>query len=785
MQLLHLDGYRPDIVQSMLSAGQLPNLELLAARGRVSYQATTVDKSETMKVIQSYLTSQLDTSVVGWWQFNRDRFHFTNYWLDPAEVLNYALGLQFPTSPTLQDFLAFKGHNLVAGMSLARRSVPFDNYGRAYVEGARAVSSHEYHAQARATMTSFLSIHDRIAAEGEPSPALSALLLAAADEFSHVRGVTSDANPAEQCFGRGEAGMDPTLFERLDEGPGLSDVYFSRVRRSALSDRIEQVCFALPERDGRAFEPFYALSMIVIDIELGRLIDRYRGIKDAAGVSLFERTLFIVFGDHGMVDTPRGMRLIEALNEKLDLDTGSEGVAIPATAELGIDDTQLPRRLVAPESYPEWQSPLHQALTTEASLWAQDLVQDLRSLVLDDLHESYWWLFFLRSLLIDPKLDSELGPVTERALAAIRRLFLRSDVSYLQAESLANEAYFDRHVRLVYGGGARNNAELFLPFCEAGSGCDWSRRPDYDQITTFRGGSDSSTTLLEALAELQGVGLIFIRRNNDAFDSDAPLPERLEVEVRDRSGNQGFITATRDATTAELVFHYRTGQSSRDPLGYEPWGLHGGTHGTYNEWNDRTIDAPLVNVVGGMGAYLFSNNPAIGDVVVTHSDGWNFGDNLGGHGGVHREEKKTFLLVSGPDVTPGELLARSRSRTNASGEIVSDGGGTHVPTLLDIVPTALTWLGYSRHEMDRFAADDFEAYLDGWIRSQHGDVMAHLQTMPTLERAKAEADLSEMSLEPVMPKIARLLSFMDARREETLQRLDWKPLLGNELILND
>ena len=66
VQLLHLDGYRPEIVRALLAAERLPNLARLVARGRISYDATTVDKSETMKVIQSYLTSQLDTHVVGW-----------------------------------------------------------------------------------------------------------------------------------------------------------------------------------------------------------------------------------------------------------------------------------------------------------------------------------------------------------------------------------------------------------------------------------------------------------------------------------------------------------------------------------------------------------------------------------------------------------------------------------------------------------------------------------------------------------------------------------------------
>jgi hypothetical protein len=119
-----------------------------------------------MKVIPSYLTSQLDSSLlgaVGWWQFDRSDFRFRNYWLDPAEVVSYALGLSFPRSPTIQDFLAARGENLVSGMSLARRGVPFLNYGRAYAEGIEAVEDTSLPRQADATMSAFLDIHRRIA----------------------------------------------------------------------------------------------------------------------------------------------------------------------------------------------------------------------------------------------------------------------------------------------------------------------------------------------------------------------------------------------------------------------------------------------------------------------------------------------------------------------------------------------------------------------------------------------------------------------------------------------
>ena len=773
--LLHLDGYRPDLVRALLETDRLPRLERLVRRGRIAYDATTVDKSETMKVIQSYLTSRLDTQVTGWWQFDRSRFRFKNFWLDPAEVLGYALGLDFPARPTVLDFLSARGENLVAGMSLARRGVPFENYGRAYVEGAAAVSEHTYLRQAHATMDGFLDIHRRIARDGERPPALSTLLLAAADELSHAYGVTTDLDESEHCFERG-GDYDETVFRLLEEddgAAGLESRYFTRVDRAALTGRVETVCVELPELEGRRAEPAYVLSMLVLDMELGRLIETFEAL------GLYSRTLFIVFGDHGMVDTPRGMgngtheSFIAYLNHRLGLEDGRRG-----GGEIGIDDVSLPRRLRQPEVFPEWQSEPVRALTEDADRFATAFLGEIRDVLKRDLHEQYWWLFFLRAMLIDPKVDGALGPVTEKALATFRRLYLRSLPEYVSAETAANRAYFDRYVRLVYGGGARNNAELFLPACEGSGVCSWARRPSYDEIVGYRGGA-----LLEALAESPGVGLIFLRRGNELFQAGAPLPGRLEIEVRDREGNRGVIAVTRGGATGELVFHYRTEPgSAKDPLGYERWGKDGGTYGTYNEWNDRTVRERYVNAVAGMGAYLYSSNPSIGDLVVLHAPGWNFGGNLGGHGGLERGEKTTFMLVSGPGVIPGKLRARSRFSASPDGTITAVDAGRHVPTLLDVTPTALRWLGYSREELDRFAQDGFLSYWDEWDRAQQADILEHLGTMRSLDKAKSKAGLAELSLDRLRPRISRLLEFVG--RGRTLERLDSRPSLGNELILD-
>jgi hypothetical protein len=95
VHFMHLDGFHSGIFKGLLELGQLPNFEFLLSRGKISYSASTVDKSETMKVIESYLTSRRDTYVTGWWQFNREQFQFRNFWVDPAEVINYEIRPQF------------------------------------------------------------------------------------------------------------------------------------------------------------------------------------------------------------------------------------------------------------------------------------------------------------------------------------------------------------------------------------------------------------------------------------------------------------------------------------------------------------------------------------------------------------------------------------------------------------------------------------------------------------------------------------------------------------------
>jgi hypothetical protein len=696
VHLMHLDGFHSALFEELLAADMLPHFAFLLERGKLSTVASTVDKSETFKVIQAYLTSRLDTQVTGWWQWSRHELRFRNFWLDPVEVANYALGLEFPLHPSVFDVVAARGGNVAAGFSLHRRSVPFQNYSRNYVEGARAAYDHTYLAQAHATMSSFLVILERIARNrGESLPAFSMSLLAATDEFAHLDGMVqprgaADGDSGTACFTRkprAERERDPAeaLFAILDEdwsrsgrlrrlyhrglsseeiASGGASGYFTRVERAGGETR--RLCIRVPlfetiaspetEPGGEiGAKPGVALGMIQTDIELGRLIDGLRAIRfepdgrrvfdPSAGngivayveggrpeSSLFEKTLFIALGDHGDVDTPRKMSrpdpqhpdprrhpdsmdvgLLEYMNGELGLETPWRRSVLAPGATIGIDDQHLPARLAFPHRDPSWQPPEVRHLVTASERWAAEFFAEVEDVFRSELYTKYWWLLWLRKLLVDPRLDKVVEPIRETAVATLAELHLRGEPDYVRSPS-------------------------------------WGERPGFDEIANGPG-----APVLRALERLPSVGLIFVREQNGSLGSGRPLPPRMVIRVRDHAGNAGAITVRPDADTGVLLYHYRVdAESAADPLDYGEVGLGKGTWGTYAEWNDRSVERGDVyhNAVAGMGSYLYSTNPSIGDITLMHASGWNFGGNSAGHGGLHRGRSSRSCSCRGPASRP-------------------------------------------------------------------------------------------------------------------------------------
>ena len=451
-------------------------------------------------------------------------------------------------------------------------------------------------------MSSLGQMFERLATNGEELPVVSTSLLAAADEFSHYLGIVDDALPTSSsqsllhCFTREK--KDPTVervFQILEEDRtarqgwilGLNEKagFFKQLKWRA--SRLDQFCVSVPNLQvysepargdessigvpsTRFAEPKYVLAMILIDLELGRLINTLRSIRfrgasghrfnstwgngivryiqqGRAESSLFENTLFFLFGDHGMVDGKHMMApgdagsgnprrhlvsintdLIQVLNTRLGLVTSEAGGqasgALSREVKFGIDNKRLPVQIAVPHRDESWQGAWGVLeLTREAQAWSNTFFDELQEALKAELSQKYWWLFFLKQFLFDPRFDRATEKYRPTVVDQVARLYLRAVPRYQAAEGRARQAFFDRHVRLVYGGGARNNAELFLPSmieAEADQGApqaSWISRPSYQQIMEYRGGEnrgERQTTLIEALKDIPAVGLIFVRKKN-------------------------------------------------------------------------------------------------------------------------------------------------------------------------------------------------------------------------------------------------------------------------------
>ena len=308
----------------------------------------------------------------------------------------------------------------------------------------------------------------------------------------------------------------------------------------------------------------------------------------------------------------------------------------------------------------------------------------------------------------------------EKVVNYLVKLRLKGHPLYQQAESAWRKNFFKTHARLVYGGGALNNVELFLPRYEKSlkdPTVNWEQRPSFHHIWKAAG---PQGTLVDILRLHPAIGLIFIRQENGDISQDQPLPSAMHIHVYDRFLNHGIITVERDGVTKKLIFSYTLApEEAIDPLHI----LNGrtrlpeGKKGlTYAEWNQLSLSESHFyhNAVSGMGSYLYSKNSAIGDITATHATGWNLGDNAGGHGGLHREEKLTMMLVSGPEL---------------SGSALKSGDG-YDPSILDIAPTVIHRLYPDKdpvHALEQFAeqkgAGGFLDHMQRWASQERQEIL--------------------------------------------------------------
>jgi hypothetical protein len=869
VHMMHLDGFRPDLFKALFDANKLPHFQFLAVRGKYTTEATTVDKSETMKVVEAYLTSRRDTYVTAWWQFSRDAYDFKNFWINPVQVANYGLGLEFPIYPTILDVVAGPPlrQSVMSGFALHRRSVPFDRYARAYVEGAKAAFDFTYFNQLDATVKDTVRILEEAAESKDPTkiPRLSTSLLASADEMAHWKGVVrnpkEETGESEFCFDRNKD-LDARKSDPLDKVfnwvdsywdvlQGLSSSghsYFTRIERNTERslrhpiglEKTARLCFWLPQIEAHSeyfpdgpttikpskkqiVQPYFVLGMMMVDFQLGRLIDAMRSVRfDSNGSvsyskdtplglpayirkgevenSLLEKTMFFFYADHGMIDSKYKMLnadskdkdyidklpgdFIALLNNELGLQNAKKGTATVTKDLIGIDDALIPSELARPyaglfddkselsskiKAAREWAEPLSARLASDFAASVKKKI--IIATILDFLG------IHIVSNKIDQKVNEQLEKYHDNIIDALTPLKLLGDREYIEAELRKKKEFYDSHVRLVYGGGARNNAELFIPYVASGheDQPDWSRRPSIAQILTYRPGGPAKPTLLATLKRNPGVGLIFIRSANDSISSapGKPLPETMDILVTDPFDNKGTIRVRKDIPTGQFVYSYRVEKdSAEDPLGLN-LGDHNWHSGTYNEWVDRSVKGHdyYRNAVAGMGSYLYSKNPSIGDITVMHRQGWNFGDNSGGHGGLNQEEKQTLMMVSGPGIRAGDkLFATSHyavaDPTKPEASVVYDARGREVyATIVDPGPTALEWLGYGDQALDKFARENFEHHLRDWTEKQNRDCSANVARLliESLHRTEYEsqyhfsADDLKGSIEEIFTSLCKAL----------------------------
>ncbi len=108
-------------------------------------------------------------------------------------------------------------------------------------------------------------------------------------------------------------------------------------------------------------------------------------------------------------------------------------------------------------------------------------------------------------------------------------------------------------------------------------------------------------------------------------------------------------------------------------------------------------------------------------------------------------------------------------------------GEIHYPTLLDMAPTALEWLGYGSQALTRFSREGFRAYLEEWRKNQRGEAAAYYTKIPDFSEFLREIHLGSLKLEDFREEVFQALEFMETQEyapfpEYDLQEEDGLPL---------
>lgn len=106
-------------------------------------------------------------------------------------------------------------------------------------------------------------------------------------------------------------------------------------------------------------------------------------------------------------------------------------------------------------------------------------------------------------------------------------------------------------------------------------------------------------------------------------------------------------------------------------------------------------------------------------------------------------------------------LAKYKTAQRSTGRVsvLEQRTETH-PTLLDLAPTALEWLGYGEQALSRFSRSGFESHLIRWVSAQRAEILAHLGDLDDFQEALNEAGLENFQVSVFRRRLTRLFQFL-------------------------
>lgn len=271
----HMDGIRPDVLDKMLQKSLLPHFKMLIERGVMAKNFSTIFPSETYAVMLSTWSglNSGKTGISGWWEAIRTKegIKHSDYAFSRMKEYNNAL----PDKSSMAEFMTAKGcHGTWSAFSIFTRGVPFENHNHRYVEsGFHLMVDHKYHALVKNIKDDIIRMYKIGFQDSSRYPTLMSTIWGSADEFAHKDGLLSDKANRQRI---------------MIDGKYLNQDYIDAILNfdSHLGEIITLLKSAYLERTGDGgFKVHYTPSK--------------------SGITVFDKTLFILFSDHGFDDTPK------------------------------------------------------------------------------------------------------------------------------------------------------------------------------------------------------------------------------------------------------------------------------------------------------------------------------------------------------------------------------------------------------------------------------------------------------------------------------------------------